>query len=147
MSQRYIQVSENNGYLQFHTVHNIPLYVHVCLWLVCYTQWFSCDNLGFSTRDIIISPIVVNVLSTVDTTVGLDILTIFQVVFRDVHSKEGGGTYREILLNRPKALNALNWSMACQIFDHLKTAAEDSSVPMVVIEGGYDPLLLHCGCV
>ena len=60
----------------------------------------------------------------------------FQVVFRDVSSKEGGGVYREILLNRRKALNALNWSMACLILDHLRAAADDPNVPMVVIEGG-----------
>ena len=50
-------------------------------------------------------------------------------------SKERGGIYREILLNRLKALNALNWSMARLILDQLKAAADDPSVPMVVIEG------------
>ena len=50
-------------------------------------------------------------------------------------SKEGSGAYRQILLNRPKALNALNCDMACLIASHLKTAASDPSVAMVIIEG------------
>ena len=48
---------------------------------------------------------------------------------------EGGGAYREILLNRPKALNALNLSMAQKILSHLQSAAADPSVAMVVMEG------------
>ena len=56
-------------------------------------------------------------------------------MFGDVSSKEKGGAYREILLNRPKALNALNHSMARLILSHLQTAASDPSVAMVVMEG------------
>ena len=59
------------------------------------------------------------------------------MIFRDVPSREGGGAYREILLNRPRALNALNINMARLAFSHLKSAAVDPSVAMVIMEGRY----------
>ena len=48
---------------------------------------------------------------------------------------EGGGAYREVLLNRPRALNALNCSMARVILANLRSAADDPNIAMVVIEG------------
>lgn len=56
-------------------------------------------------------------------------------------AREGGGAYREILLNRPRALNALNCSMARTILANLRSAAEDPTIAMVVIEGESDHLL------
>ena len=50
-------------------------------------------------------------------------------------SGEGGVAYREVLLNRPRALNTLNLDMMRLILPQMKVAAEDPSVAMVVMEG------------
>ena len=64
------------------------------------------------------------------------VMHLLQVVFSDVASRgEEGRAYRQILLNRPRALNALNHSMAGLILAHLRTAASDPTVAMVIIEG------------
>ena len=62
-------------------------------------------------------------------------LYFLQVLFGDVSSGEGGVAYREVLLNRPRALNALNLNMIHLILPQMKVAAEDPSVAMVVMEG------------
>ena len=49
--------------------------------------------------------------------------------------KEAAGGYREVMLNRPKALNALNLNMIRLIQPQMKAAASDPSVAMVVMEG------------
>lgn len=49
------------------------------------------------------------------------------------------------MLNRPRALNALNYNMTRLISSHLKTVATDPNIPMVVIEGRSVGVVSGCG--
>ena len=57
-----------------------------------------------------------------------------EVVFQNVGDRESGA-YRLVLLNRPRALNALNLNMIRLILPQLRAAEEDSRLAMVVMEG------------
>ena len=57
-----------------------------------------------------------------------------EVVFRDVGEREKGA-YRLVLLNRPRALNALNLNMIRLVLPQLRAAEEDPRLAMVVMEG------------
>lgn len=60
-----------------------------------------------------------------------------EVLFRDVGQREKGA-YRLIVLNRPKALNALNLNMIRLTLPELRAAVEDPSLAAVVMEGAGD---------